>query len=1221
MLYEPSIFGVSNNIVLNSYNGINRFVFETELTGLNLINNNSNWSFVNGSGNVVATIKKVIVTDSNGNETTATVTVELNEKSDNYNLIIDVATEFLTASNTVYPVKITPFIQEETVATTVSNNARTIDNIYTDSNYTGTISQHELFSHEAYTGYSDTPYLGYVGGYNMARVIYRIPNFIIGYCGGENYSRYDHYQIASANLHINVLNGTSSGIETGTSPTTISVHPISLDWDYNSEVFTNTDLWLTCTGTSLSTSVSNVTNGNVIIDITDIVESWSAYNYGDETAYNPSRGIVLVNGNESDLSYSKYLDATDTYMEFDYSYLGGLYYFNNKETGKFLTNSLTQTTYIDNSALEWYVEYIGNEEFTIRDKNTLKYLGYSNGSISLVTISGNVPSSCRWIATTAIGGGQILKNVYTGTVLYSSSTSLGLMSKPSSTSVNYDKCVWRFPYVKDYINLEDFSLSDDWVPAGGTTTFSIVSATDGAIWTTNNNFTWSSSESAKFPITANGVLTGYSNGGVTNITVTHKPSGVSKTFRISCGTIREGLYWIQNRSSGMYMEVEGSSTTSGAYVQQGAYDGTKNQEWYVFIHPNGDYIIQSLNSDHYLNVEGRTGASGAQIIQEDNYAWTTSRWKIIPADGGAYRIMPCLVSSFGLGVANNIDGTNIIQTTYDSTNKNEWFFDTQPLVTNISDGSVYKIRATHSSKYVNVANSDFEDGTNVNQNSEIIQDQIQRWKFISVGNGDYVIMDMNSGKLLSIEGSSSASYANAWVWHYDGTNGQKFRIRKNQDGTYSFLSKCSNYKYALTVENSSTLNGANISQSYDFGRTNQKFSLKESNKAIIIVPGIVGSELYAGASHDYFDKGSGILSTNMVNNWLGTAMTAHWIYWSLVCDSNGNSSQPTVTKPYRSMALQDSEGRFSNQLGMMDLYRTMYDDLVTEFSEDNYVVDFFSYDWRMSNGDSAEELDDYINEYGYTDVTFIAHSMGGLVVSGYLSLGVEQEEKTNRVFMVASPLLGTPKVLEVMINEDLSFIYGGMGSNANFIETFNDVLANTTDAIPLLISRWKSIYELLPTQKYFEEVDNYLTLCNIDSSGNKTIDEIDTYAETKSVLNSNWSWFHNGLMSKAEQFHSEIYDTGEHITYWQDTEYIYGINISMLTPSMIELKRESILFSVITTNLSVSTMISTEGDGLVSSASATVGSKVKTNAHHYYGHHSMCFEENFTQNNIIPYWG
>lgn len=162
---------------------------------------------------------------------------------------------------------------------------------------------------------------------------------------------------------------------------------------------------------------------------------------------------------------------------------------------------------------------------------------------------------------------------------------------------------------------------------------------------------------------------------------------------------------------------------------------------------------------------------------------------------------------------------------------------------------------------------------------------------------------------------------------------------------------------------------------------------------------------------------------------------------------------------------------------------------------------------------------------------------------------------------------------------------------------------------------------MLPTQKYFEEVDNYLTLCNIDSSGNKTIDEIDTYAETKSVLNSNWSWFHNGLMSKAEQFHSEIYDTGEHITYWQDTEYIYGINISMLTPSMIELKRESILFSVITTNLSVSTMISTEGDGLVSSASATVGSKVKTNAHHYYGHHSMCFEENFTQNNIIPYGG
>ena len=116
LLYEPSIFGVSNNIVLNSYNGINRFVFETELTGLNLINNNSNWSFVNGSGNVVATIKKVIVTDSNGNETTATVTVELNEKSDNYNLIIDVS--ILNIKNSDYFVNLADNVKDEIIKRT-----------------------------------------------------------------------------------------------------------------------------------------------------------------------------------------------------------------------------------------------------------------------------------------------------------------------------------------------------------------------------------------------------------------------------------------------------------------------------------------------------------------------------------------------------------------------------------------------------------------------------------------------------------------------------------------------------------------------------------------------------------------------------------------------------------------------------------------------------------------------------------------------------------------------------------------------------------------------------------------------------------------------------------------------------------------------------------------------------------------------------------------------
>ncbi|HBL84824.1 MAG: hypothetical protein A2Y17_05180 [Clostridiales bacterium GWF2_38_85] len=142
---------------------------------------------------------------------------------------------------------------------------------------------------------------------------------------------------------------------------------------------------------------------------------------------------------------------------------------------------------------------------------------------------------------------------------------------------------------------------------------------------------------------------------------------------------------------------------------------------------------------------------------------------------------------------------------------------------------VYNIRSVYSGKYLTVQGGSYIPGTTINQYTYNTNAAYQEWLIIDGGNGNVKIKDINSGKLLSIIGSSTSSGTDAWIWHDDGTTGQIFRYRKNTDGTYSFLSKCSDYSYVLDIELSpgdGMNDGNDLQQYYDNVATNQKFILE-----------------------------------------------------------------------------------------------------------------------------------------------------------------------------------------------------------------------------------------------------------------------------------------------------------------------------------------------------------------------------------------------------------
>ena len=158
----------------------------------------------------------------------------------------------------------------------------------------------------------------------------------------------------------------------------------------------------------------------------------------------------------------------------------------------------------------------------------------------------------------------------------------------------------------------------------------------------------------------------------------------------------------------------------------------------------------------------------------------------------------------------------------------------------------------------------------------------------------------------------------------------------------------------------------------------------------------------AGVNNDDYPYGTLLWSRSLIDEGLSAAEVAERVI-SLRCDSNGNSVNDVVVN--------------NNLYGTGDSYEDLYDHLQTEFGN-RYAIEFFAYDWRLSNSVSASLLNLFINAAGYDNVVLVCHSMGGLVASGYLSLGTAQRNKTRKVITLGAPLLGTSVIPYLWGSED-----------------------------------------------------------------------------------------------------------------------------------------------------------------------------------------------------------
>lgn len=325
------------------------------------------------------------------------------------------------------------------------------------------------------------------------------------------------------------------------------------------------------------------------------------------------------------------------------------------------------------------------------------------------------------------------------------------------------------------------------------------------------------------------------------------------------------------------------------------------------------------------------------------------------------------------------------------------------------------------------------------------------------------------------------------------------------------------------------------------------------NKAIIILPGIMGSEMYAKEKIT-IDSDHPLLAGKKLWDPDGTDIAsgdAPWQVQALQCTLKGSSffdigvNAPTINN------------RNQDSYGVQNTYAKLYQ-VLYGFYYPEYDIVLYEYDWRFDPKETAQQLNTFIEEQGYFDLIFVSHSMGGLVSSHYLNIGAEQRANVDKHISLGTPYLGSLLPFPIL---DTGEFLDAPGLKGIFVE----LIGNTAlkDAVKDISPNITGIYSLMPPNQHWR---SYLHINQL----------VATYQETMDAFNDFYPHWNTALLNKAQQSNNELFINGRHITDYVDSYYIVGVG-------------EETIQKIVLSGNSLSTVKSKEGDGTVPLWSATIG--------------------------------
>lgn len=257
--------------------------------------------------------------------------------------------------------------------------------------------------------------------------------------------------------------------------------------------------------------------------------------------------------------------------------------------------------------------------------------------------------------------------------------------------------------------------------------------------------------------------------------------------KMTAVTIPNGNYYINVRSKvASSVDIPGGSAADSTAIQLYSGNGSKAQQFTFTRQSDGSYEIVNVNSGKALDVCNGVAENNAMVQQYSRNNSQAQRWFIRDSGAGYY-----LQSALGnwvldLSGGNTADGAAIRLYTPNGT-ASQLFVVSSSDVSITTGVSMIITSVTNKKLVTDVTSASTANGARVQLYSSN-NTNAQKYRFESIGNGTYKIVNINSGKMLDVAGGSTVNGAALQQYTSNNTVAQQWTVRNYGSGKVALVS-------------------------------------------------------------------------------------------------------------------------------------------------------------------------------------------------------------------------------------------------------------------------------------------------------------------------------------------------------------------------------------------------------------------------------------------------
>lgn len=257
--------------------------------------------------------------------------------------------------------------------------------------------------------------------------------------------------------------------------------------------------------------------------------------------------------------------------------------------------------------------------------------------------------------------------------------------------------------------------------------------------------------------------------------------------KMTAVTIPNGNYYINVRSKvASSVDIPSGSASDSTAIQLYSGNGSKAQQFTFTRQSDGSYEIVNVNSGKALDVRNGVAENNAIVQQYSRNNSQAQRWFI--RDSGAGYYLQSALGNWVLDLSSGNTANGAAIRLYAPNGTASQLFVVSSSDVSITTGVSMIITSVTNKKLVtDVTSASTANGARVQLYSSN-NTNAQKYRFESIGNGTYKIVNINSGKVLDVSGGSTANGAALQQYTSNNTVAQQWTVRNYGSGKIALVS-------------------------------------------------------------------------------------------------------------------------------------------------------------------------------------------------------------------------------------------------------------------------------------------------------------------------------------------------------------------------------------------------------------------------------------------------